>query len=51
MNWYWLRSKKGGWPVTFHITEDVRFSWTRIHGVQIGRWFIGAIQARKEPSR
>jgi hypothetical protein len=33
-------------PVTVHLVADRRFIWTRIVGVQVGGWFIGAIQGR-----
>jgi hypothetical protein len=39
---YWHRFQS--LPVTLHLTRDRRFSWTRIYGVQVGPWFIGAIR-------
>ncbi len=42
MRWYWLTFR--ALPVTVHLDPDRLFRWQRICGVQIGRWFFGAIR-------
>lgn len=39
---YWFRLLR--LPVTVHLHTDHRFEWTRIYGLQVGSWFVGAIQ-------
>ena len=48
MNVYWFRRAR--YPVTVHLAEAVRFEWTSIVGIQVGRWFIGAIQGSYAPA-
>jgi hypothetical protein len=35
-----------GFPVTFHLVNNHKSVWTRLHGIQIGDWFFGAIKGR-----
>lgn len=44
---YWYVGRP--FKVTFHLITDVEVTWTRIHGVRIGRWFFGAVASL--PSR
>lgn len=43
MRLYRLRLRRGV-PITVHLRTVHKFLWTRIYGVQIGPWFIGAIR-------
>ena len=45
MRIYWHRMRV---PVTFHLAQDWRFTWRRMYGVSIGRWFVGAFQAEHD---
>jgi hypothetical protein len=47
----WYRLQFDALPVTVHLTQDHRFVWTRICGVQLGSWFFGAIRGTPSPAR
>jgi hypothetical protein len=48
-SWYWLHFKNRPLSVTVHLNErDMTFGWTRIHGLQLGSWFIGVIRGEKD---
>lgn len=38
-----------GYRVTHHLLDDRTYLWNRIHGLQIGDWFFGAIKGRIAP--
>lgn len=41
---YWFRFGGEGFPVTMPaMSRTKHFRWRGLYGVQIGRWFIGAI--------
>lgn len=42
---FWFR---GSFPVTFHLTRNIRVVWTHIFGVQIGGWFVGVVRSQDE---
>ena len=48
MRWYWLRYVNGV-PVVFRLARPYSVRWKRIHGVQIGSWFIGAVRSADVP--
>lgn len=45
-NWlYWHRVKRnGGYPVVFPCSSHPYTRWQGLYGMQIGSWFIGAVQ-------
>lgn len=42
---------KRGFPVTFHLNEEHKAKWTRIVGISIFGWFIGAIKGKVHPNQ
>lgn len=47
MRFYWFTSKRG-FGVSYHLLRKWRSRWTKIRGVQVGDWFIGAVKGRCE---
>lgn len=45
MQLYWHKLKDG-FRVTYHLQNDYTSLWTRVHGIQIGDWFFGAVKGR-----
>lgn len=48
IRWYWFRLAVGV-PVSFGLSRPYKVLWDRIHGVQVGGWFIGAVRSSNEP--
>jgi len=49
-HWYWFWRLRG-FEVTAHFPRrDRRFAWGHIVGVQVGKWFIGAISGTEVQS-
>lgn len=44
VKWYWHRFQVQALHLTLHLSHDWDLRWTRIHGVQVGPWFLGAIK-------
>jgi hypothetical protein len=49
MRLYWHRYT--ALPVTLNLRRVHQFHWTQIRGIQIGSWFIGAIQGHEVKAR
>lgn len=44
-SWYNFHFVNRPLPVTVHLDNaDHKFHWRRLHGLQIGDWFIGLIK-------
>jgi len=44
-DWYWFHFQHRPLPVSVHLDDKTRrYDWSRIHGIQIGRWFIGVVK-------
>lgn len=48
-HWYWFHFRARRLPVVVHLDKRPRlFMWSRIHGLQMGDWFIGVIKGREK---